>query len=120
MRSPGFHVDGHPNLVRGLRCELMELQCGQQAYDAVGNLVSRFDERQVLGDAGRGRSVKPASQLPEDAFSESSGQVVPGDAQVEDVLERRICRFAASASSRFDLDSMACLGSVYQILGRCQ
>src|SRR5580693_2537101 len=26
--SPGFHGDGHPNLVRGLRCELMELHCG--------------------------------------------------------------------------------------------
>ena len=67
----------------------MELQCGQQAYYAFGNPVGRFDERQVLGDAGRGRSVKPASQLAEDAFPDKSGQVVPGDAKVEDVLRAK-------------------------------
>jgi hypothetical protein len=84
-RRPGFHVNGHPNLVRGLRCELVELKRGQETDYAFRNLVGRFDKRQMLGDAGRCGSVKPASKLSENALSNESLQVISRNAEGENV-----------------------------------
>jgi len=50
--GPGFHVNRHPNVVRSLGREPVELKCGQEAYRALRDFVGRFDKRQVLGDLG--------------------------------------------------------------------
>jgi hypothetical protein len=82
---PGFHVNGDPNLLWGLRCELVELKRGQETDYSIRNLVGHFDERQMFGDAGRCGNVKPASELPENAFSNESLQVIPRNAEGENV-----------------------------------
>ena len=67
-RSPRFDINGHPDLVRGLRCELMKLQGGQETNYSFGNFACRFDQRQMLSDGGRVRSIKAASDLSENAL----------------------------------------------------
>lgn len=50
--SPRFHIDGHPNVMWGLCCELVELKRGEQAKHALWDLMRGFDERQMLGNVG--------------------------------------------------------------------
>jgi hypothetical protein len=64
----------------------MELECRQETNYAFRNLARRFDERYVLGDRRRLRSVQATAYFFEEAFLNESGQIVPRDAEGEDVF----------------------------------
>jgi len=56
-------TDRHPDLVGRLRGEIVKPECGEQADDSLGDLVSRLDERGVLGSGEIPGGIETAADL---------------------------------------------------------
>ena len=56
-------IDCHPDLVGRLRGEIVKPERGEQADNSLGDLVSRFDEREVLGSGEIPRGIETAPDL---------------------------------------------------------
>ncbi len=56
-------INCHPDLVGGLRGEIVKPECGEQAHDSLGDSVSRLDEGGVLGSGEIQRGIETAADL---------------------------------------------------------
>jgi hypothetical protein len=64
----------------------MESEGRQETNYAFRNFVRRIDQREMLSDRRRLRSVQAAAYLFEEAFLNESGQIIPRDAEGEGVF----------------------------------
>jgi hypothetical protein len=56
-------IDGHPDLVRRLRRQRVELERGQQAHDPMGHPKCGLRQRVMFGDRRAGTYVETARDL---------------------------------------------------------
>ena len=57
-RTPCLVAEGQPDLMRILRRQAVKIEGGEQADDAVGNLLADLSQRVVFGDVRTGRAIK--------------------------------------------------------------
>ena len=56
--TPCLVAEGQPDLMRILRRQAVKIEGGEQADDAVGNLLADLSQRVVFGDVRTGRAIK--------------------------------------------------------------
>ena len=79
-------TDRHPNLVGGLRGEIVKSECGEQADDSLGDLVSRFNEGGVLGSGEIPRRIETATDLFQVPPASQPREIRSGNAQFRGIF----------------------------------